>query len=477
VNPLARLVFPALRWRPRTGFSHERRLIEQTLKLGVGGYILFGGTVQGARELTRQLRRAAPHPLLIGSDFERGAGQQITDLTDLPPPAALGFIGKPQITGRCGAITAREALAVGINWVFAPVADLDAEPENPIVQTRSFGDSPGTVADHVTHWIEAAQQEGAAATAKHYPGHGRTLTDSHATLPRVDAGFTTLEATDLAPFRAAVAAGARSVMTAHVAYPGWDPSGLPATLSQPVLDYLRTSLAFRGLIVSDALIMEGALRGGTGANASVQAIAAGVDALLYPNDPLAVVRALDRARDNTLRRDRIEEARDRIASLAADAALAVAGASRGAGPAATPDDQAFAAAIADLSTHVLRGEHLNLHGPLQVTVLDDDVGGPYVLRGRDVFARALKRLGVRSGPGGSRVVVVLSEPRSWKGRAGFGPATVTALTRAAPHAALFVLFGHPRLVAGIPDGPPVLCAWHGQPLMQEAAARWVAKRL
>ncbi|HEY2824605.1 MAG TPA: glycoside hydrolase family 3 N-terminal domain-containing protein [Gemmatimonadales bacterium] len=475
MNPLARLVFPALRWRPRTGFSHERNVIAQTLKLGVGGYILFGGTIKGARELTQQLRRASPYPLLIGSDFERGAGQQITGLTDLPPPAALGFIGKPALTARCGAITAREAMSVGVNWVFAPVADLDAEPENPIVQTRSFGDVPATVSDHVTHWIIAAQKEGATATAKHYPGHGRTLTDSHATLPRVDASFETLAANDLAPFQAAVAAGARSVMSAHVAYPGWDPSGLPATLSQPILDYLRTSLGFDGLIVTDALIMEGALRGGSGENASVQAIAAGADALLYPSDPVRVVHALEAARDKTLTAERLDEARERVEKLAAEASVASHVARSGAVP--SSNDQAFAAAVADLSTHVLRGDHLNLRGPIQVTPIDDDVGGPYVIHGRDVFARTLRELGVRSAPGGSRAVIVFSEPRSWKSRAGFGPATVEALNRVAPHAALFILFGHPRLLAGLPEGPPVLCAWHGQALMQAAAARWVVKRL
>jgi beta-glucosidase len=135
VNPLARLVLPALRWRAGTGFRHERRRIEATLDLGIGGYILFGGDAATVRALTRDVAAAAPHPLLFASDLERGAGQQFPDLTHLPPPAALGFIGRTDITARCAEVTAVEARSVGLNWVYAPVADLDAEAENPMVQT------------------------------------------------------------------------------------------------------------------------------------------------------------------------------------------------------------------------------------------------------------------------------------------------------------------------------------------------------
>jgi beta-glucosidase-like glycosyl hydrolase len=125
MNRFARVIFPSLRWRARTGYRHEQARIDATLELGVGGYIIFGGTADAARRLAGQLQAASAHPLLIGSDFERGGAQQLEGLTHLPAPAALGFIGNEEIAGRCGEITAREARSVGINLVYAPVADLD----------------------------------------------------------------------------------------------------------------------------------------------------------------------------------------------------------------------------------------------------------------------------------------------------------------------------------------------------------------
>src|SRR5256884_4220291 len=138
---LARLVFPALRWR-RESFGHERPKIDAALGAGVGGFIVFGGTREAVLTLTRELRAQAGRPLLVGADLERGPAQQVQGLTELPPPAALGWLDDLEATGACGMITATEARSVGINWAFAPVCDLDLEPKNPIVQTRAFGADP-----------------------------------------------------------------------------------------------------------------------------------------------------------------------------------------------------------------------------------------------------------------------------------------------------------------------------------------------
>ena len=471
MSAAARLVFPALRWRVSTGFGHERARIDATLKIGVGGYILFGGRPDDVRNLTAELQSASTHPLLIGSDLERGAAQQFDGLTHLPPAAALGFLGNRDLSRRCGEITAREARSVGVNWVYAPVADLDIEPDNPIVQTRSFGDDRAAVAGMVAAWVAGAQASGVAATVKHYPGHGRTTLDSHATLPVVEKLFAELEAQDLEPFRAAVTAGVRSVMTAHVAYPGWDASGVPATLSKTILGYLRDRLRFTGPVVTDAFIMEGALRGRGPNRAAVEAIAAGCDALLYPSDPLAVAAALGRAGAGPAFRARVDNAVERVGELAESMRVAEAPAPDAAA------HRAFAAATADLAVHTLRGESLRLVEPLAITVVDDDVGGPYLVGPRDIFAKTLQAGGVRTGGAASRVTAIYCEPRSWKGRAALGQRSVTALRGLAGSTALFVLFGHPRLLGQVPGDAPVVCAWHGQPLMQEAAARWVLGRL
>lgn len=475
---LARLVFPSLRFRPaHGGFDHERAKIEAALAAGVGGFIVFGGTRDAVAALTAGLRQAAARPLLIGADFERGPAQQVDGLTELPPPAALGFLDDVEASHTAGIITGTEARAVGVNWVFAPVCDLDIEPQNPIIGTRSFGAEPEVVGKHATAWITGCQDHGALACAKHFPGHGRTTQDSHATLPRVRTPRGTLEHTDLVPFAAAIRAGVGSVMSAFVAYPAWDESGRAASFSRVVLGYLHRDLGFDGIVVSDALIMAGATAREREAPATVRAVAAGCDALLYPQNFSRVVAALDRAVGakggiGTVRADealtRIERAAERWS----------AGAEQG-----EPDlaaHAAFADGIADRAIHMLRGEPPPCRPPCILPIVDDDVGGPYLVGPRDVVEGELRRAGVAVGQPDTgnpqRVVLVYSEPRSWKGRADLGPESRQALARLVPGAALVMLFGHPRLVAQIPGDVPVLGCWHGMPLMQRAAARWMLAR-
>jgi len=474
MTPRARLVCPALRWR-RGSFRSERAKIEQALAAGVGGFILFGGTRAAVTALTSALRDLAKRPLLIGSDFERGPGQQVKGLTELPPPAALGYLDDRDATYACGQITGTEARAVGLTWVFAPVCDLDIEPRNPIVQTRSFGADPAAVGRHAAAWIKGCQEHGVMACAKHYPGHGRTTTDSHEGLPVVETAEDELKRMDVAPFVAAVKAGVASVMPAFVAFRAWDPSGAAAGLSRVLLDYLRGTIGFDGLVVTDAFIMGGATAAAPEAQAAVAAVTAGCDMLLYPTDWAGSVRALE-----SVAQARADEAVGRYERT-------IAGWSHpGATPRGQPSDlddatlaenQKFADGLADRAVHLLRGERPRLGKTLSVTIVDDDVGGPYTIPPRDVFHATLKSGGVRLTPGRrpgvSRVVLVYAEPRSWKGRADLGPQSLARLERLVPSASLVVLFAHPRLAAQIPGDVPVLSAWHGQALMQRAAARWV----
>ncbi|HYT72527.1 MAG TPA: glycoside hydrolase family 3 N-terminal domain-containing protein [Gemmatimonadales bacterium] len=470
-NPLASLVFPALRWR-RESFDHEQPKIDAALAAGVGGFIIFGGTRATVTALTGELRRQAGRPLLIGADLERGAAQQVQGLTELPPPAALGFLDDLDATHAAGLITAREALDVGINWAFAPVCDLDLEPRNPIVQTRSFGADPGRVGAHAAVWVRGLQEHGVLGCAKHYPGHGRTTRDSHETLPRVTTPAALLQQVDVAPFEYAIRAGVGSVMSAFVAFPGWDPSGRAAGFSPEILGYLRDPLDFAGLLVSDALIMAGASAAQPVPAATVTAIAAGCDALLYPEDFRSVVRALDRAAGSEIPTARVDEALARY-----EDALAAWGAGAGQGAPDLAAHAAFADALADRAVHLVRGETPAVRAPLAVSIVDDDVGGPYTVGPRDVFTQQLRDAGVPVATGqrtpstGHRVVLVYAEPRSWKGRANLGAGSLAALRRRAPGAGLVVLFAHPRLAAQIPGRAPILCGWHGQPLLQRAAAR------
>jgi beta-glucosidase len=467
-----RLIVPALRAGADGGFSHEAARIADALDLGAGGFIVFGGTVESVRRLTADLLRRAGRPLLIASDLERGAGQQVAGLTQFPPPLALASLGDASVVRWAGAVTAQEARAVGINWVFAPVGDLDVLPDNPIVQTRAFGDDPNRVASLVRTWIEGCQAAGALACAKHFPGHGRTAVDSHLALPVVADAAATLRESDLLPFAIAVESGVASIMTAHVAYPSLDPTGVPATLSGPIMDELRGPLGFDGLVVSDALIMDGALAGRRESDAAVEAVRAGVDLLLYPNDARRVRDALEQAlASGALSAARLAEALARYDRALATAIRPTPPVSRG------PFESADALADALLAQGMLRGAEPRLRGPLDLVVVDDDLGGPYPPGPTDWTGQVLgpERLGRYSG--GSRVVLAFAEPRAWKGRSGFGPASRDALANAVPDADLIVLFGHPRLLPELPSNGPVLLAWHRQRLMQEAVGRWLHRRV
>jgi len=467
-----RLILPALRAAPGGSFTREAGAIADALDLGVGGFIIFGGNVESVRRLTADLLRRAERPLLLASDLERGAGQQIEGLTEFPPPLALAAMGDPAVVRWAGTVTAQEARAVGINWIFAPVADLDVLPENPIVQTRAFGHDPDRVATLVRNWIEGCQSAGALACAKHYPGHGRTTADSHITLPAVEASRDSLTATDLVPFRVAADCGVAAMMTAHVAYPALDPSGLPATLSRGIMDELRQTLGFDGLVVTDALIMDGALVGRRESDAAVEAMQSGVDLLLYPKDPRRVRDALASAVDSgALPRQRIERSLQRYDRAVGIAARSTPPVRRG------PYHSAAELADALLQQGMVRGAAPGLTGPLDLLVVDDDVGGPYSPSPSDYTAQALGSEHTGRYTGGSRVLLVFAEPRAWKGRAGFSDASRDALASYASDADLIVLFGHPRLLERLPSDAPVLLAWHRQRLMQEAVARWLRSRL
>ena len=481
MSDVAQLLLPAIRWDPERGFDAAREDIERALALGVGGFILFGGEQEAVRALTKELRQRSRVPLLIAADLERGAGQQFAGATGLPPLAAIASLGDIDAIRRAARLTAREARTMGVNWAYAPVVDLDLLPENPIIGSRSLGADPRRVASLGAAWIESCQSEGVLACAKHFPGHGRTHVDSHIALPVVDATKQELFESDLVPFEAAIRAGVASIMTAHVAYPALDPTGAPATMSREMLRWLlRQQLKYDRLVVTDALIMEGALDGRSEGEAAVQAINAGCDLVLYPKDLAGVAQALERAlHSHELDAERVERsARRRL---------------KWAGWASPPNeyrkpsaaDIAWGAQLADRVVHVVRGAAPRLASALDVLIIDDDLGGPFPAPSRDPFLDALRAGGhdvrrveaPRSEAGRTLVVALFGEIRSWKGRAGYSDATRQAVERACAEVtdALVMQFGHPRLAAEIPAARTVVSAWGGELAMQQAAARWLLR--
>lgn len=468
---VARLLLPALRWNSQTGYDHVRPTIERGLELGVGGFILFLGPADEVRKLTEELHSRAKYPLLIASDLERGAGQQFRGATPLPPAGALGALHDVLVTRRAGEITAYDARALGINWLYAPVADADLEPENPIIGTRAFGRTPERTAEHVAAWIEGCRMGGALSCAKHFPGHGRTTGDSHIELPTVEASRTELER-DLLPFRRAIEEGVDSLMTAHVAYPALDPSGAPATLSRPILQgLLRDDLGFEGLIVTDAIIMDGLLEAATEEQAAVWAIEAGCTMLLYPKDTEAMVRELKAAlEDGRLSRTRVEAALERVAQ----AAESVAGPPRGVW--GRERDLRWSLTTAVRTLKVVRGKPQLPDDPVRVIEVDDDTGGPWPAYPREAFPKALSQAGIElTEDGGNPIIALYSDIRAWKGRPGISAKAqerVREVLATAPDATV-ILFGPPRLANDVPEARRVLAAWGGEALMQEAAVAWL----
>ncbi len=297
-------------------FDHEIRypaweadsatLTRYVQELGVGGVILLGGSAAEVGLKTQTLQAQAQIPLLIAADVEEGVGQRFSGATWFPPPMALSAVADRDLATALayaeafGRATAEESLAIGLNWLLSPTVDVNNNPHNPVINVRAFGDEVERVTALSQAFLRGAQTQPVLTTAKHFPGHGDTATDSHLDLPVMAHGLDRLTALELVPFRRAIAAGVDTVMTAHLHLPALD-ARYPATLSAATLTgLLRHQMGFDGLIVTDALIM-GAIATTYGPyEAAVLAVEAGADVLLMPGDPegviAAVVEAVNRGR-------------------------------------------------------------------------------------------------------------------------------------------------------------------------------------
>jgi beta-N-acetylhexosaminidase len=326
-------------------FKELRRQVEQN---HIGGIILFRGPVYESVHLVNRMQQFAREPLLISADLEAGSGMRFEDTTDFPWNMAVGATGNPEYARREGELTAREARALGVQQILAPDADVNNNAANPVINVRSFGEDPAEVARFVAAFVEGAQSQGVIATAKHFPGHGDTATDSHRGLPVINVARARLESVELVPFRAAIRAGVGAIMSAHIGLPQIDPTQvsplppdsimrpayadqqvftenavLPGTLS-PVITggLLRRELGFDGIVVTDALDMSGLTIYFKQEEAGVRAVLAGADMLLKPGDPDAVARGLREAvKSGRLTEARVEESARKILAAKYDLGL------------------------------------------------------------------------------------------------------------------------------------------------------------
>jgi beta-N-acetylhexosaminidase len=327
-----------------------KALRRQVVENHIGGIILFRGPVYESLVLTNRMQQLARYPLLISADLEAGAGMRFDDTVNFPWNMAVGATGNPEYARRQGAITAREALALGVQQVYAPVVDVNNNAANPVINVRSYGEDPAEVARFGAAFTEGAQSAGVIATAKHFPGHGDTAVDSHRGLPEIDVSRARLDAVELTPFRATIAAGVGAVMVAHIGLPQIDParvkplprdekigpidtteageiiaesSSVPATVSPVMGRLLRNDLNFQGLIVTDALSMSGLTIYFNQDEAAVRALEAGADMLLKPADNDAAFRGVVQAvRSGRITEKRVEESARKILAAKYDLGLA-----------------------------------------------------------------------------------------------------------------------------------------------------------
>ena len=301
----------------------------------IGGIILFRGPVYESVILVNRMQQLARYPLLVSADLEAGAGMRFDDTVNFPWNMAVAATGNPDFARRQGEITGREARALGVQQIFAPVVDVNNNAANPVINVRSYGEDPADVARFGAAFTEGAQAAGVIATAKHFPGHGDTAVDSHRGLPEINVARDRLNSVEFVPFQASVNAGVGSVMIGHIALPQIDStsikplprnvkskpidtdeageiveekSTIPATLSPVMGRILRNDMKFTGMIVTDALSMSGLTIYFTPEESAVRALEAGADMLLKPVDVDATFRGVREAvRSGRITEQRIEE--------------------------------------------------------------------------------------------------------------------------------------------------------------------------
>ncbi len=315
----------------------------------VGGLILFRGPVYESVILSNRMQQLARYPLLVSADLEAGAGMRFDDTVNFPWNMAVAATGNPEYARRQGEITAREARALGVHQIFAPVVDVNNNAANPVINVRSYGEDPVEVSRFAAAFTEGAQAAGVIATAKHFPGHGDTAVDSHRGLPEINVGRERLNTVEFVPFQATVKAGVGAVMVGHIGLPQIDATtvkplprsikvkptdtneageiieekvAMPATLSPVLGKILRNDLKFSGMIVTDALSMSGLTIYFTQEEAAVRALEAGADMLLKPTDVDASFRGVhDAVKSGRITEQRVEESARRILAAKYDLGL------------------------------------------------------------------------------------------------------------------------------------------------------------
>ncbi|MFZ3123454.1 MAG: glycoside hydrolase family 3 N-terminal domain-containing protein [Thermodesulfovibrionales bacterium] len=485
-------------------FDYYLRLV----KKGIAGFIVFGGELNTVRQGISELQKEADESLIIASDLEQGLGQQLVGDSTLreggtifPPAMAVASAIKKdssrftvhgsqlKLLRKVFKAIAIEARYAGINTIFAPVLDINTNPRNPIISTRAFGEDPESVSFFGCEMIKTFQSHGITACGKHFPGHGDTETDSHIKLPKIKKDIKALSKTELAPFRNAVKAGVRMIMMGHLNVPALDPSGIPVSLSQKAVSYLRKNLGFKGIVITDAMNMGGIGRYSE-EEASLMALNAGVDILLHPTNPDNVVSYLSTPPRSPLLRGglrggrRLRIFRDGLIRFPSKA---------------LPDFESHGKLSEELTEKAIKvsGE-IKIKGEPYLVVLSDEENPPlppFTKGGMggflgNVLAEKLKgkfpdlKLQIIKHdseiqkvifPDNSfAIVAVFSGIRAWKG--GPSPWLLKCITELKDKAKIFVSFGSPYLLDRVGNDTARIYAYWDSEAAQKAVAEVIMQR-
>ena len=511
---VAQMIMPIVLgdYAPKGSVTHDRvaRLVEE---VEVGGVIVSVGSPTDVAVKLNDLQGHARVPLLVGSDLETGPGFRLSGAvhsptnivlggaTQFPNLMALGAADDSGLAYEMGRITAEEARAVGIHVPFAPVLDVNNNPDNPIINVRSFGEDPEQVARLGAAFVRGVQEHGAIATGKHFPGHGDTGVDSHLSLPLIDVSRARMDSVELVPFRRAVEAGMGGIMTAHITVPALNGgNGDPATLSPLIMNgLLRQELGFQGLLFTDAMDMGAIERGWGRGEAAVRAVEAGADILLMPPSPeVAIEAVLEAVCDGRLAESRIDLSVRRILhekerlglhrqrTVPLERVPLVVG---------IPSHEEVAERVARNSITLLRNDNnlLPLLGTRSARVVsvsyhrsNDLLAARYfdarlraryprldeISVGRDTDPAVYDGILRRAARANLVVVSLYITARSYAGSVAVPEETSAFIERLAaeriPH--VVVSFGNPYLITEFPSAQTYLLAWSGHPVSQRAAA-------
>jgi len=482
----------------------------------VGGFVIAGGTVADIALTTNALQRESKIPLLFNGDLEgglwffhpyrrpRGRAPELPRFvhgggTPFPSQMAIGATGSPRFAYEFGRITARESRAVGIHWTNSPVADVNNNPNNPIINTRSFGEDPALVATMVEAYVRGLQDGRMIGTLKHFPGHGDTEEDTHMKLPMLPFDLKRLESTEFVPFRAGIEAGVKAVMTAHIALPKIDSVKRPATLSPMIITtLLRGRLKFGGIVITDGMTMQGITDHFRAGDAAVRAIEAGADAILVPSDfDEAYHGVLSAVKSGRISTERMNESVRRILAAKAWVGLDKTRFVRTeniSSEVASPESEAIADSIFSASVTVLRNRNkvlpLSKNSRVHIVtvtdepnteigeglagVLESHVGSVTLSRlSNESGSEAVQRIAKSFGRSDIVVVGVYLSVGSWKGRLGFSKQVQEFLSRIQRmrKPVVTIAFGDPYILAKVPMTDVIITPYTGNRKAEEAVGR------